>query len=59
MAWAGDQCLIRAPIKKLREMFPDITIDIAVCKGLDQKSIIPEAIEVEGNWRVTLHKEYD
>lgn len=56
---AGDQCMIRAPIKALREMFPDIIIDVAVCKGLDQKSIIPEAIEVEGNWRETLPKEYD
>ena len=56
---AGDQCMIRAPLTKLKEMFPDITIDIAVCKGLDQKAIIPEAIEVEGNWREVLPKDYD
>ncbi len=56
---AGDQCMFRAPLKALKEMFPNIIIDVAVCKGLDQKSIIPEAIEVEGNWRETLLKEYD
>jgi hypothetical protein len=56
---AGDQCMLRAPIKKLREMFPDIVIDVAVCKGLDQKFIIPEAIEVGGDWRETLQKEYN
>ena len=56
---AGDQCMLRAPVKALREMFPDVQIDIAVCRGLDQKNIIPEAIEVEGNWRETLINDYD
>jgi len=56
---AGDQCMLRAPLEKLREMFPDIRIDVAVCGGLDQKAIIPEAIEVGGDWRETLPKEYD
>ena len=55
----GDQILLMAPLKKLRSLFPDIQIDIAVCKGLDQKFVFPEAIEVEGNWRETLQSEYD
>jgi len=56
---AGDMCMGQAPFAKLREMFPDITIDIAVCEGLDQKVIIPDAIEIDGNWRETLPPKYD
>jgi hypothetical protein len=51
--------MVRAPIKALREMFPNIQIDVAICRGLDQKAIIPEAIEVDGNWRDTLPLQYD
>ena len=55
----GDQIMLIAPIKRLRSMFPATQIDIAVCQGLDQKFIFPDAIEVDGNWRSTLPELYD
>ena len=56
---AGDQCLIRSSFDKLRELFPDIQIDIAVLAGIGQKFIIPMAIEVGGDWREKLPEHYD
>jgi len=55
----GDQIMLASPFKKLRALFPDIKIDIAVCRGLDQTCVFPDAIEVDGNWRETLPLEYD
>jgi len=56
---AGDQCLVRSSYEKLKTLFPEIQIDFAICGGLGQKFIIPEAIEVNGDWRKILPAHYD
>jgi hypothetical protein len=55
----GDVVMFQAPLRRLRELFPDVTIDVGLCKGLDQLNLIPDALEIEGNWRDTLQKDYD
>jgi hypothetical protein len=56
---AGDQVMFKAPLRKLRSLFPNIQIDVAVCAGIDQNKIIPDAIEIGGDWRETLPDKYD
>ena len=55
----GDVVMFMAPLKALRERFPHIKIDVGLCKGLDQKTLMPDALEIEGDWRDTLQKDYD
>ena len=52
---AGDCCLLLAILEKLRELYPQITFDVGLCKGLDQEKIIPGAVLLDGNWREHAH----
>ena len=45
----GDLVMFLNPYYALKEQYPDIEFDIALAEGLDQETIIPEAILITGN----------
>ncbi len=47
----GDVVMFLPILKRLREMHPRMTIDIGLCKGLDQETFVPDAILLDGDWR--------
>jgi hypothetical protein len=46
----GDVVLFLAPFQHLKLQYPNIHFDIGLSKGLDQESIVPNAILIDGNW---------
>ena len=50
----GDIAMFNAPLTYLKNKYPHIQIDAGLAKGLQQLNIIPDAIELEGNWQETV-----
>lgn len=56
----GDIVMFMAPFQYLKNKYPHLQIDLGLAKGLQQLNIIPDAVELEGDWRVTVHQsDYD
>lgn len=47
----GDTILCLPILKSLRELYPEITFTLGLCKGLDQETIVPDALLLDGDWR--------
>jgi hypothetical protein len=56
----GDIVMFMAPYQYLKNRYPDIQIHAGLAKGLQQLNIIPDAVELEGDWEKTVHSsDYD
>jgi len=47
----GDTVMVLPIIDSLRHKNPDITIDLGLCRGLDQESFVHDGILLDGDWR--------
>lgn len=47
----GDVVMVLPIIKYLRTKNPDITIELGLCRGLDQETFVPDAVLLDGDWR--------
>jgi hypothetical protein len=50
----GDIVMFMAPYQYLKNKYPDIKIEVGLAKGLQQLNIIPDAVELEGDWEKTV-----
>lgn len=56
----GDIVMFMAPLQYLKNKYPEIQIDVGLAKGLQQLNIIPDAVELEGDWEKTVpFSDYD
>jgi len=47
----GDVVMVLPIIAKLRELYPEITFKLGLCKGLDQETFVTDAVLLDGDWR--------
>lgn len=47
----GDVVMVLPLVQHLRTAYPNIHIDLGLCKGLDQETFVPDAVLLEGDWR--------
>ena len=47
----GDVVMVLPIVKALRERYPEIKIDLGLCRGLDQETFVPDAVLLDGDWR--------
>lgn len=47
----GDVVMVLPIIAALRARYPEILIDLGLCRGLDQESFVPDAVLLDGDWR--------
>jgi len=56
----GDICMFNAPLTYLRNKYPNIQIDVGLANGLQEETILDQAVLLEGNWHETiLESDYD
>lgn len=47
----GDVVMVLPVVARLRELYPSVTFDLGLCRGLDQETFVPEAVLLDGDWR--------
>lgn len=47
----GDVVMVLPIVNALRARYPEIKIDLGLCRGLDQETFVPDAILLDGDWR--------
>jgi hypothetical protein len=47
----GDLVMFLSPLETMQRLHPRIHFDLALAEGLDQQTIYPRAIVLDGNWR--------
>lgn len=47
----GDVVMVLPIVARLREIYPSITFDLGLCRGLDQETFVPDAVLLDGDWR--------
>ena len=47
----GDVVMVLPIITALRAKYPNIKIDLGLCRGLDQETFVPDAVLLDGDWR--------
>jgi hypothetical protein len=47
----GDLVMFLSPFETIERLYPWIHFDLALAEGLDQQTIYPSAIALDGNWR--------
>lgn len=47
----GDVVMVLPIVERLRALYPDIKIDLGLCRGLDQETFVPDAVLLDGDWR--------
>ncbi len=47
----GDVVMVIPIVNRLRELYPEITITLGLCRGLDQETFVPDAVLLDGDWR--------
>lgn len=47
----GDVVMFLVILDALRARYPEIRIDLGLCKGLDQEVFVPGAVLLDGDWR--------
>jgi hypothetical protein len=56
----GDVVNFVAPLARLRELYPRIHFDLGLANGLDEETIFPEAVLLDGDWRSQIESmDYD
>lgn len=47
----GDLVMFRVVFDQLKKVYPDISFHLGICKGLGQEEIVPDAIQLNADWR--------
>ena len=47
----GDVVMVLPIMAKLKSLYPEIKIDLGLCRGLDQETFVPGAVLLDGDWR--------
>jgi hypothetical protein len=56
----GDIVMFQAPLKYLKEKYPEIEIKVGLARGLQQEFIIEDAVLLDGDWRESVKdSDYD